>query len=189
MKISILLPLLLIISIGSIHSMEKEPNKATSKSLFERGAGFWSTPADEKKESFFGALTDPKSQREDWYKVSPYIAEFMCAASNAGFIYVGLQHSSPELLFAGAASIISHSIPKQWLLMVDKIGVAAVAVKAVREYQIFIDHPWLLVPVALAGAINASDAYLARNHGKTFPHVVWHLSAAAIADIFLRYTK
>jgi len=39
--------------------------------LFSRGAGFWSSPADEKSTSFFGALTDPKSQRENWYALIP----------------------------------------------------------------------------------------------------------------------
>ncbi len=160
-----------------------------SKPAFTRGAGFWSTPSDEQIKSIFGALTDINSQREDWYTVTPFIAEFLCTISNVGFIYVGLKHKSPELLFAGVASAISHSIPKQWLLTVDKIGVLVVASKLIREYQVIIDHPWLLLPVALAAIINFSDAYLARQHGYTYPHVIWHLSSAFMANIFLNYVK
>jgi hypothetical protein len=156
------------------------------KASFERGPGFWSNPKDEADKSFFGTLTDPKSQRENWYKVSPYIAEFWCALSNIGFIYVGLKYNSPELVFAGVASIVSHSIPKQWLLTVDKIGVALVLSKAVREYSTFASNPWLLAPLAIAGTINMSDAYLARNYAQTWPHVVWHLSSAALASEFLK---
>lgn len=109
--------------------------------------------------------------------------------SNAGFIYVGLKHKSPELLFAGVASALSHSIPKQWLLTVDKIGVLVVLSKLVREYQVVINHPWLLAPVAVAGVINLADYYLATQYGQTVPHVVWHLSSAFLADVFLSYVN
>lgn len=152
-----------------------------SKSLFERGSGFWTKQADEEREDFFGKLTDPKSQRENWYAVTPYIAEFWCAVSNIGFIYAGVQNNSPELIFAGTASIISHSIPRQWLLYVDKLGVVVALSKAVREHKTVMNNPWLMASVAAAGVINGADAYLARNKGYTTPHVFWHLSAAAIS--------
>lgn len=157
--------------------------------MFERGDGFWTSQCDEAKIDFFGKLTDPKSQRENWYKVSPYVAEFLCTISNAGFIYAGIQNSCPELILAGVASILSHSIPKQWLLYVDKLGVALVISKVVREYQIVIDNPILVTPLALAGLINAADAFLARKKGWTLPHVAWHLSAAALAHYFLQHTQ
>src|SRR5438105_3611497 len=83
------------------------PSQA-STSLFERGAGYCSNPADEGSALFFKALTAPESQRENWYAVTPYIAEFWCALSNAGFIYAGIKQKSPELVFAGCASIASH---------------------------------------------------------------------------------
>lgn len=38
---------------------------------FERSKGFWSTPSDESKDTFFSKLTEPKSQREHWYRVTP----------------------------------------------------------------------------------------------------------------------
>ncbi len=157
--------------------------------MFEREEGYWTSPSDESRKDFFGKLTDPKSQREDWYKVTPYIAEFWCTVSNAGFIYVGIQNNSPELVFAGVASIISHSIPKQWLLGVDKLGVAVVLSKVIREREILKSNPILMGPLALAGAINATDAYLARNKGYTSPHVIWHLSSALLAYGFLQYIK
>ncbi|MBS1987716.1 hypothetical protein JST56_01860 [Candidatus Dependentiae bacterium] len=157
--------------------------------MFERENGFWTNQDDEAKIDFFGKLTDPKSQRENWYKVSPYVAEFLCTISNTGFIYAGIQNNSPELILAGIASILSHSIPKEWLLYVDKLGVALVISKVVREYQVVIDNPILLTPLALAGLINAADAYLARKKGWTLPHVAWHLSAAALAHYFLQYVE
>jgi hypothetical protein len=156
---------------------------------FTRGPGFWTQPADEKIKSIFGALTNLNSQRENWYSVSPYIGEFWCTISNLGFIYVGIKHGSPELLFAGIASAVSHTIPKQWLLTVDKVGVFIVASKVIRERQVLKENPWLLLPVALAASINFSDAYLARHQSQTWPHVVWHLSSALFADIFLTYMK
>ncbi len=158
-------------------------------SAFERKAGYWNGPSDENNTSFFGTLTNPKSQREDWYKVTPYIAEFWCTISNIGFIAAGIHCKSPELLFAGAASIVSHSIPKQWLLYVDKIGVLIVLSKVIREHKTLTNNPWLLIPVGIAGAINVTDAYLARNKGLTWPHVVWHLSSALLAYDFLRRTQ
>lgn len=166
--------------------IEQREKSLIKPSSFERGPGFWSSPKDEADKSFFGALTDPKSQRENWYKVTPYIAEFWCTVSNIGFIYVGLKHNSPELVCAGIASIVSHTIPKQWLLAVDKIGVALVLSKAVREYSTLVRNPWLLAPLAIAGLINVSDAYLTRNHAQTWPHVIWHLSSAAFANEFLK---
>lgn len=118
--------------------------------------------------------------------MTPYIAEFWCALSNIGFFYVGFAHGSPELIFAGTASLLSHSIPKQWLLTIDKIGVVIVAIKFITFYPIIRAHPWLLAPAAIAGIINAADAYLARTSGRTLPHVVWHLSAAFLAHIILK---
>lgn len=153
---------------------------------FERGAGYWTTPADEGSTAFFKALTASQSQRENWYAVTPYIAEFWCALSNAGFIYAGIKNKSPELVFAGCASIASHAIPKQWLLYVDKLGVALVVLKAIRERATLQKNPKLLLPIIALGLINGADAYLARNKGFTWPHVLWHLSAAYISNSLLQ---
>lgn len=180
--------------LGTFASMYNQASNLAKKMTitepaFERGPGFWTQPTDEKIKSFFGSLTDINSQRENWYSVSPYIGEFWCTVSNVGFIYVGIKHQSPEMLFAGVASALSHSIPKQWLLTVDKIGVVVVLSKLVREYQVVIKHPWLFATAGLAGVINLADSYLARQHGQTIPHVVWHLSSALLADIFLSYAN
>lgn len=159
-----------------------------TQSFFERKKGFWSSPADESNVCFFNRLTDRKSQREDWYKVTPYVAEFWCAVSNTGFIIAGIHQNSPELVFAGAASIVSHTIPKQWLLTVDKIGVLVALSKLAREYEIVINNPSVLVPIAALGVVNLMDVYFARVKGETWPHVVWHLSAAAVANYVLGFS-
>ncbi len=180
--------ILIVFSFLSIFSTQAEWFDKCGQ-LFSRGAGYWSTPKDESNTSFFGKLTDAASQREDWYSVTPYCAEFWCTLSNAGFLYVGAKHKSPELIFAGLASIASHSIPKQSLLYVDKLGVLVVLSLFARKYQSFIDNPKLLIPVLGLGAINFTDMYMARQKGKTWPHVVWHLSAALVADYVLSSIK
>ncbi len=158
-----------------------------AKPVFERNEGLFYQPKDEVKKSFFGKVLDPNSQREDWYKVSEYVAEFWCTASNIGFFIVGIRYRSVELIVAGLASAVSHAIPKQWLNIVDKMGVALVAIKVLANYTVILKHPWLLAPLAVAGAVNWMDAYRARKHGENLPHVVWHLTAAAVAELFLRY--
>jgi hypothetical protein len=154
--------------------------------FFERKKGYWSSPEDEGNLGVFDKLTDRKSQREDWYNVSEYVAEFWCTLSNAGFIIAGLHRKSPVLIFAGAASIVSHAVPKQWLLTIDKVGVLIVIAKLIQEYKVLVTNPILLAPIAALGVINIMDTYLAaRVRGKTWPHVVWHISAACVADIAL----
>ena len=162
---------------------------SSSAVKFTREAGFWSNQQDELKTDFLGKLTDPKSQREDWYKVTPYSAEFWCTISNLGFIYTGIKNKSPEIVFAGAASIVSHSIPKQWLLYVDKIGVLIALSRIVREYKFIIQQPKYLLLAGAAGLINIIDAYCARNYAQTMPHVFWHISAALLTDYFLKKAK
>ncbi len=163
----------------------REPNA----NRYSRGEGFWSHPSEEQNTNFFTKLTYPRSQRENWYAVTPYIAEFWCTVSNAGLISVGVQQNSPALLFAGVASAVSHSIPKQWLLTLDKVGVIAVTLTFAKEYKVIAKHPFLLAPAALAGVINLSDSYLSRFEGRTFPHVLWHLSSACLASVVLQYSE
>jgi hypothetical protein len=169
------------------HAIAQQHTK--TKNLFTRGPGYWTNPSDEITTKTFSALTDEKSQREDWYAVTPYIAEFWCTLSNAGFIYCGIQQKSPELIFAGLASIISHSIPKKWLHHIDILGVGLVGLKAAREYKALYNNPTLLWPLVAAGIINLTDAYLARTKGVTWPHVTWHLSAAVLMNQFLTSLK
>jgi hypothetical protein len=152
---------------------------------FERNAGYWSSPVDEVKIAFFTKLTDRKSQREDWYKITPYIAEFWCTISNVGFIVAGLHRRSPELIFAGTASIVSHAIPKQCLLTIDKIGALLPILRLACEYKVIIRRPILLLPIAATIGLNVADIYFARIKGKTWLHSVWHLSAACVADFVL----
>ncbi|MGE4168194.1 MAG: hypothetical protein AB7E68_01475 [Candidatus Babeliales bacterium] len=156
---------------------------------FARTEGFWSSPADEAVTTFFGRLNEPKSQRENWYAVTPYVAEFWCALSNIGFIYVGIKDKSPEMLFAGLASMASHTVPKQWLLSLDKFAALVALAKVAREYEQFKKQPTLLLSIVGLGIINAHDVYLARQKGQTWGHVLWHLSAACTAHYLLNAIK
>jgi hypothetical protein len=179
------------------------------RSKFNRKPGFWSSPlsthsdqndwisneenlnAYSGKNSFFNIPTDPKSQREDWYAVSHYIAEFWCTLSNIGFFYVGWRCNSPSLLFTGLASVISHTIPRQFLLYIDKAGVAVALSEMIIKHNItIINHPTTCLELLMGlFAINLIDARMARKYGRTWPHVLWHLSAAYIAYTFLTLEK
>ena len=139
--------------------------------MFQRPKGYW-----------HGPFTDVKSQREDWYQISRYIAEFWCTVSNIGFLLVAWRHQSLELLFAGIASILSHAIPKPYLLLLDKFGVFLALTKLV---QTFAFDPFILMLLAALALVQALDVHLARNYAQTWPHVVWHLSAAFVADVYL----
>lgn len=160
----------------------------TFQGKFKRNNGLFYSPEAEKITDVW-RLVDQRSQRENWYDKTRYISELWCALSNIGFIYVGAKHDSKALLIAGTASFFSHSVPKDLLLMADKAGVALVALTFAREYKVLTEHPWLLLPGAILGLISATDVYLARTRAHTWSHVVWHLSAAACADLFLRYAK
>ena len=151
---------------------------------FSRGPGYWSDPGQEKLTGFFEKLTDINSQRENWYQVTPYVAEFWCTVSNVTIISAGLLTHRPELVFAGVASTVSHAIPKQWLLQVDKLGVLIVAMGALKEYQVLLKQPELLVPLVGAVSLNVLDTYLARTTGATWPHLVWHCASAGLVGYF-----
>jgi hypothetical protein len=80
----------------------------------------------------------------------------------------------------------SHAFPYQWLLYLDKIGVLLVAARALREHALIRARPRLFMPlIALAAGLNLFDANMARRHGVTWPHVLWHLSSALISFVFL----
>jgi hypothetical protein len=160
-----------------------------TESKFSRKAGYWSNPDQEKSTSFFEELTDVHSQRENWYQVTPYVAEFWCTVSNVAFIYSGIVNRSPELVFAGVASIVSHAIPKQWLLKVDKLGVLIVAMRALKEYQVLIQNPKLLIPLVSAVGLNLFDAHMARTTGATWPHLVWHCASAGLVGHFFSLAR
>jgi hypothetical protein len=153
---------------------------------YERKDGFWTTKADETKTGIFTELVPRSSQRENWYSVTPYIAEFWNTVSNVAFIAVGILQGSPELVVAGCASALSHAIPKKWLLTVDKISVGLVLTRVVRERELFFENPWLALPLALAGVINVADTYISRRTTSCAPHVFWHVSSAFLANVVLQ---
>lgn len=157
--------------------------------LFSRGPGVWTNPSQENLTGFFEKLTDVNSQRENWYQVTPYVAEFWCTVSNVAIIYSGIVNDSLELVFAGVASTVSHAIPKQWLLQVDKLGVLVVAMRALKDYQVLIENPKLLIPLVGAVSLNLIDAHLARSTGATWPHIVWHCTSAGLVGHFFNLAK
>jgi len=145
----------------------------------------------EASDKFFVQLMPKSCQRESWFTIKrvPRVAEFWNTVSSIGFVGVGLYYSSPELIFAGVASAASHAFPKNWLLLVDKIGAGIVVFKFALNYEILINEPWLLAPVAATGATFAMDTILAGKIAPKFPwpHVAWHITAATSAGMALSY--
>lgn len=78
-----------------------------TKPAFTRGTGFWTNPNQEHNTGFFEQLTNINAQPENWYQVTPYVAEFWCTVSNVAIIYSGIKNNSPALVFAGVASTAS----------------------------------------------------------------------------------
>ena len=128
-------------------------------------------------------LTDSGSQREDWYVISNYIAEFWCCLSNIGFFIVCWYHNwDPKtlpILLAGFFSAISHAVPLQILLYCDKMGVLIAVLSYIHLWQ----EIWYYLPVLLC--VNLFDTYCARNYGWTWTHILWHLTAQIIAHLTL----
>ena len=126
-------------------------------------------------------LTPPESQREDWYVVTHYIAEFWCCISNIGFLIVcylfGFHQKTYPILAAAICSILSHAIPLQIFLFLDK----AAMILAIFSYLHLWRELWFFVPILFA--VNQTDMYLVRHFGYTWPHVLWHLIAAFLAYV------
>ena len=151
----------------------------------------WVKNEHETSENFFVRLMPKGSQRESWFTIKrfPHVAEFWNTVSSIGFVGVGLYYSSPELIFAGVASAASHAFPKNWLLLVDKIGAGIVVFKFALNYKVLMNEPWLLAPVAATGATFAMDTILAGKIAPKFPwpHVAWHITATTSAGMALSY--
>jgi len=146
---------------------------------FDRGTGYWTFC------TLFELDAEPESQREHWYRVTPYIAEFWCTVSNVPFFLVAWHYGCWQLWLAAIASVLSHAIPKQFLLTVDKCGVLLVLSKLVFHHTVLFHHPWVILLVGMTFAINVLDTHLARQFGWTWPHIVWHVSSATVAAVVL----
>ncbi len=157
---------------------------------FERTPGLCYRPGDEDLTGFFCKLMPVHSQRENWYAVCPYVAEFWSCLSNAGFIYAGCQYKEPLIAIAGAASIASHAFPKNWLLYLDKTGAGLAGISLVRYYKTFIQKPWLFAPMAgVAGIFGADNYYFAQTLHYNWPHVLWHVSAACATCLVFQFSE
>lgn len=168
------------------------PSSKSEGVFYERKYdGYLAKNEHETSENFFVQLMPKASQRESWFTIKrvPHVAEFWNTLSSIGFVGVGLYYSSPELIFAGVASAASHAFPKNWLLLVDKIGAGIVVFKFALNYEILMNEPWLLAPVAATGATFAMDTMLAGKIAPKFPwpHVAWHITATTSAGMALSY--
>ena len=174
------------------------------KEILNRRQGFWSTPEGENNHGWFSELTHPKSQREDWYEATPYIAESLCTISNIGFFVVAAKNMGKHPIgsmatgIAGITSTVSHAIPKQWLNTVDKICAAAAVVGVGYECVNLCEgkigpnlgNANLIIPLIATGAIYVTDTYLGQCKSKRYKsqkwiHSAWHILAAITLNAFL----
>ena len=170
----------------SITSASKYIQEATSDN-YDRSLtshGFWrffDKIHEESHFSFLSKLMDLKSQRENWYEVSPYIAEFFCFTSNLAILGVGIYDNSWYTILAGLMSAVSHAVPTQFAHDLDMIGVATVSMVGLYNYSKVINSPRTLYSGLFALTMNAVDTSLSRTYGSAFGpwlHVGWHLTAA-----------
>lgn len=134
------------------------------------------------------SLTPATSQREAWFQVTPWIAEFWCCLSNVGFLYVAYRHQAKGVAFAGVVSMVSHAIPWKPLLWLDKVGVlVALGSTASRLWAKGITFPVLLRGAMSLVCLNGLDFVLSKNQNLwPWPHIFWHLGSAALAFYFLK---
>lgn len=131
-------------------------------------------------------LTDVKSQREDFYVTNEYIAEWYACISNVGFLLVGVYFMQFSLFLAGICSILSHAIPWQSLLTLDKVAAIIACVDLLHNYENIYKYKLIIGPFILFAI---SEIYISRKYNfskyRITPHVLWHLGAAAVAALIL----
>jgi hypothetical protein len=135
---------------------------------------------------YFSQTVPYSSQREVQYQCSPYIAEFWCTLSNIGFLFVGWKNKKIAIFGAGLASILSHSIPLNCLLHLDKLAALWAASSLIPyAYHVFQFKPHMTVGLTLLViTLNAFDYVIANKFPITRPwtHVIWHIGAATYAN-------
>lgn len=137
------------------------------------------------------SLTPARSRRENWFQVTPWIAEFWCWVSNLGFLYVAWKHQEPGIAFAGMASILSHAIPWEPFLWFDKVGVLLALGSVASRLWMKKMHWQTMVGGAISLAcLNGLDYLLSPfQYLWPWPHVLWHGAAAALSFYFLELKK
>src|SRR5690242_12616155 len=147
----------------------------------------WSEYISESVYRFFSKPTDKKSQREDYYQYSNYLAEYWCTLSNVGLFAVGCYYGDFATLAAATFSALSHAIPSQRLHDLDMLGVVGILGKAVNNYDVILKRKDVIATGTAALAINVIDTILTRKYrDKIGPwlHVAWHIAAAAALGVF-----
>ncbi len=147
----------------TIFTAEKPQNNALI-----RNAGYWTGPQ---------TLTPPGSQREDWHKMTKYVAEPLCTISNIPFFLAAyiIKEKNPlsalALTVAGSASAASHMIPYKRLNDIDKIAAICSVIAVGYESNCYtlsglinmIHDKKRLASVLALGGVYASDIYFARS--------------------------
>jgi hypothetical protein len=130
---------------------------------------------------FLTEITDKKSQRENYYQYSNYLAEYFCTISNLGLFAVAFYYNDYATLAAATFSALSHAIPSQRLHDLDMLGVFIIFGKAIANYKMIMQRPDVLAWGIGAFTMNVLDTIITRSHlDKIGPsiHVTWHLAAA-----------
>lgn len=141
----------------------------------------WKDTLSKSIYSFFTEPTARKSQRENYYQYSNYLAEYWCTLSNLGLLAVGCYYGDFATIAAATFSALSHAIPLQRLHDLDILGVAGVLGKVIANYEVISKRTDVIATGAAALTLNLIDTVVTRKHlDKVGPylHVAWHIAAA-----------
>ncbi len=180
-----------------------------SEKPLARCEGFWTHQFDFLAKNTVRTPTNKKSQRESWYQVTPYVAEFYCTISNAPLLYVAHDYLSQQpivataLMCAAMASAASHAAPKEYLNALDKVVVKATVVARVYDCNLYnttaltevMTDSTTFAPALATASLYSVDAALAhckklknyRSKYQTKTHVLCHLFAAYMAYVFFEF--
>lgn len=167
-----------------IHRMEDSP---VSERKFTRRKGHWDSPQYTSSTEYFNRPTPEGSQRENWYDVTPYVAEFWCAVTSIPMLSAAIVNQNPCMFLAAFFSIASHTIPRKWVHDLDMIGAALMIIQILRFHMIFVWLPDLFIQFVMLGVLLCLDVMAARAFGFMHVHLVWHLGVAYFANGFCYY--
>ena len=120
-----------------------------------------------------------KTQCENWFEVTPLIAEFWCCLSNIPFLVLGF--SFWPLSVVGTLSLLHHMIPYEWLRLLDMVGANLLIGWCLLPGSLIWSSWELLLHGLCVLVLLLADGYyryFSPYPSTPWPHVLWHLGAA-----------
>ena len=132
-------------------------------------------------------------EREKFYQVTPYIAEFWNTISNILLILVGVyrlftqdmsllsQQLYTLMILCGFCSGIHHATPQDWTIVIDWIPIASSIYIVFMNNVIFYMDTYTIVVTAIVITWFLSDQFLHLTDPR-IGHSLWHIGAAFALD-------